>query len=192
MIRTVLDKTLTIGTIASFLVMVGVVLLQISSRYFLPFSVHWTEEAARISFLYTVACAAGLAVRDHAFVNVDLLPISLKGRKLFALQIFLEAVTLVFLIIMFIHSLRYVELGGRQTSASLRIRMSWVFAITAIIPASMATYTIMELVRIIRRGEAEPIVSERTAGERAEGDSDAIAELHHSVVTPTSEAGDER
>lgn len=155
--------------------MVGVVLLQISSRYFLPFSVHWTEEAARISFLYTVAFAAGLATRDHAFVNVDLLPISLKGRKLFILQVFLELVTLLFLVVMFVHSIRFVELGGRQTSASLRIRMWWVFAVTAIIPFSMAIYTAMELVRIIRRGEAEPVISDRTAGERAEIGDDAAS-----------------
>ena len=64
-------RVLELGSILSFLGLVGVVLLQVYARLFLPKSPHWTEEASRFLFIYTVSFASGLVVREQAFVNVD-------------------------------------------------------------------------------------------------------------------------
>ena len=165
MIRKVIDAISTFGAVAGFLVMIGVVLLQVLSRYVLPFSVHWTEEAARFSFLYTVAFASGLAIREEAFVNVDLVPIALKGRSRTVLALFIDGVTLVFLVVLFRYSLQLVSIGARQTSASLRIPVSFVFFITTIISVCMAYYTLSDLVRIVRTGRVHHAGSERLAGD---------------------------
>lgn len=165
MIRTLFERVSIVGTLLSFAVMIAVVLLQVISRYFLPFSVHWTEEAARFAFLYTIAFASGLAVRDKAYVNVDLVPILLRGRARVVLELLIDVVTLVFLAVLFQHSLRLVQLGGRQTSAALRVPMSRIFAVTSLIPASMAFFTVADIVRIIRTHEVQNVGSERLAGE---------------------------
>lgn len=166
--RKLLDRILEFGAVTSFLAMVVVVLIQIISRYFLRISVHWTEEASRFVFLYVVAFAAGLGVRDKAYVNVDLLLLSLRGKALLVLQIFLSVVTLVFLSVVFYHSFRYIRIGARQTSASLRIPMSYIFLTTALIPGTMIIYYLIDLVGLLRSGEAKPVTGERTAGQNTE------------------------
>jgi TRAP-type C4-dicarboxylate transport system permease small subunit len=166
--RKLLDRILEFGAVTSFIIMIAVVLTQIISRYFLRVSVHWTEEASRFVFLYVVAFAAGLGVRDKAYVNVDLLPLSLRGKALLALQIFLSVVTLVFLAVVFYHSFRYIRIGARQTSASLRIPMSYIFLTTALIPGTMIVYQLIDLIQLLRTGEATPVVGERTARQNTE------------------------
>jgi len=64
-------RLLELSSILSFLGLVAVVLLQVYARLFLPKSPHWTEEASRFLFIYTVSFASGLAIREKAFVNVD-------------------------------------------------------------------------------------------------------------------------
>ncbi|MCG8479923.1 MAG: TRAP transporter small permease subunit, partial [Spirochaetales bacterium] len=93
----VIDRIVAVAATASFVVMILVVLLQIVSRYLFPISIHWTEEAARFSFLYTVAFAAGLAMRDKSYVNVDLIPRILRGRARVVLEAILDGATIVFL-----------------------------------------------------------------------------------------------
>ena len=172
MITKLVDRVLTVGTMVSFTIMISVVLLQILARYALPVSVHWTEEAARFSFLYTVAFASGLAMRNKAYVNVDLLPISLHGRSRVILELFIDAVTLAFLVVLFLHARRFVAIGARQTSASLRIPMNNLFFVTILIAVSMAFYVLVRMIATIRRGEVSQEGSDRTIGETVIVDQD--------------------
>ena len=160
-----IDRIVAIATTVSFLVMILVVLLQIVSRYLFPISIHWTEEAARFSFLYTVAFAAGLATRDKTYVNVDLIPLMIRGRARVVLEVVLDVVTIIFLWVVAWHSLRLVRIGAIQTSASLRVPMSWIFLVTTIIPISMSYYAIRDLIRIVRSGTIVSAAGERMAGQ---------------------------
>jgi TRAP-type transport system small permease protein len=182
-VKKFVDGVLTAGALVSFVTMIAVVLLQILARYALPFSFHWTEEAARFSFLYTVAFASGLAMRNKAFVNVDLLPISLHGRARLALELGIDSVTLLFLGVLFQHARRFVQIGARQTSSSLRIPMNNMFFITILIAVAMGFYVVVRIVETVKTGQVTREMSDRVIGDSIVVDEDAVLEIeqmtHH-------------
>ena len=52
---------------------IGTVLIQVTSRTFLPTSPNWTEEASRFLFILMVGFAGNTAVSTEEYVGVDLL-----------------------------------------------------------------------------------------------------------------------
>ncbi|NJO01809.1 MAG: TRAP transporter small permease subunit [Bacteroidia bacterium] len=55
--------------------LLGAVLVQIVARFMLVQAPAWTEELARIFFIYAVSFAAGLALKQNYFVAIDLVPL---------------------------------------------------------------------------------------------------------------------
>ncbi|MGI6791051.1 TRAP transporter small permease [Aminivibrio sp.] len=141
---------LEIGAILSFLGLVAVVLLQVYARLFLPKSPHWTEEASRFLFIYTVSFASGLAIRERAFVNVDvfvnLLPQTLQRW----LQIMLDLLVAAFMAVVFYYSLKNLGIGRMQTSASLRVPMHYIFASMSVLSGTVVLYSLAEVFRDVR------------------------------------------
>ena len=68
-----LDRLLGMGTILSTAGILMVVTIQAYCRLYLPSAPPWTEESARFFFLFSVAFAAPIALREKAFVRVDTL-----------------------------------------------------------------------------------------------------------------------
>lgn len=82
--------------LATFLVLMGAVLLQVYARTFLSTAPVWTEELTRFCLLYIGALGAGLALRSGDMVNVDLLCESLPGRMPWFLRLVSAILTVVF------------------------------------------------------------------------------------------------
>ena len=113
--------------IVTFLGLVAVVLLQVYARLFLPRSPHWTEEASRFLFAYTVSFAAGLAVKEKAYVNVDvftnLLPEMLKQW----LEVLLDLLVAAFMAVCFRGLQRdgQIERAGAVARGAVRQAPDW-------------------------------------------------------------------
>ena len=136
--------------IVTFLGLVAVVLLQVYARLFLPRSPHWTEEASRFLFAYTVSFAAGLAVKEKAYVNVDvftsLLPEMLKQW----LEVLLDLLVAAFMAVVFYYSLKNLGIGRMRTSPSLTIPMHYIFASMSVMSGSIVLYSLAEVIRDTR------------------------------------------
>ncbi|HPR90719.1 MAG TPA: TRAP transporter small permease [Synergistaceae bacterium] len=136
--------------IVTFLGLVAVVLLQVYARLFLPRSPHWTEEASRFLFAYTVSFAAGLAVKEKAYVNVDvftnLLPEMLKQW----LEVLLGLLVAAFMAVVFYYSLKNLGIGRMRTSPSLTIPMHYIFASMSIMSGSIVLYSLAEIIHDTR------------------------------------------
>ena len=145
--KNIFDKVLESAVIISTVAMITIVIIQIICR--LPFLIppNWTEEAARISFIYIIAFGAGLALREGAFVSVDFLKkyLPLKASKFLDFIIYVVITSLMFVIL--ISSVSFVQVGARQTSPSLRIKMSYVFAAIFILSFSMVFYALIEVLK---------------------------------------------
>jgi len=150
MIKLIMDKLLETGAFLSFLGMITVVTIQVVARYSLPKAPPWTEEAARIFFVYTVSFAAGLAVKVDAFVYVDTFINMLSASKQHLLKLFMYLVIALFMGLIAYQSITYVKVGSIQTSPALRIPMSYVFASTFIGPFFIGIYSVIELGKITR------------------------------------------
>ena len=139
-----MDKVLELGTLVSLLGMLSVVTVQVVARYALPKAPPWTEEAARIFFVYTVAFAGGLAVKAGAFVAVDTLVAALPKKLQTVINLVIHFVTLLFMWLIAYHSLTYIKVGAIQLSPALRVRMSYVFASTFIVSFFIGLYSAIE------------------------------------------------
>ncbi|CAN5324362.1 hypothetical protein BH23BAC1_BH23BAC1_32270 [soil metagenome] len=122
-----LDKILNGALMISTMGMVLVVVLQIIARFALPWSPHWTEEMARFFFIYLVSIGAGLALKDHAYVNVTtfLQKFSPKGRHFMEIGI-LFSISLLMLI-MFISSFTLLNIVSLYQSPALQINMAIIY-----------------------------------------------------------------
>ena len=143
-------RVLELGSILSFLGLVGVVLLQVYARLFLPKSPHWTEEASRFLFIYTVSFASGLAIRERAFVNVDVFTNLLPQGAQRWLQILLDVLVAAFMAVVFYYSLKNLGIGRMQTSASLRVPMHYIFASMSVLSGTVVLYSAASVFRDVR------------------------------------------
>ncbi len=148
-VKLMMDNALKAGAVLSFLGMILVVSLQVFARFALPKAPSWTEEAARIFFIYTVSFAGGLAVKTRAFVYVDtfinLLP--LKIQKF--LKVCIHLVIALFMGIVVFQSIAYIKVGVIQSSPALRIPMCYVFASTFIVSFFIGVYSLIEMGKIL-------------------------------------------
>ena len=150
-LKLIMDKILETGAFLSFLGMITVVTIQVFARYALPKAPPWTEEAARIFFVYTVSFAAGLAVKLDAFVYVDTFVNMLSTTKRSILKLCMYVIIALFMGLVAFQSTTYIKVGMIQSSPAMRIPMSYVFASTFIGPFFIGLYSLIELGKIIQK-----------------------------------------
>lgn len=149
--RDVLECVLERGMFVSFFTLVGVVMLGVLTRFFLPFLVFsWTEETSRFLFVWTVALGAPCALKREEFVSVDFLLHRFPRRFQKALRRVFHGATGVFFAIVFLYSLQFARLGLLQMSPTMRIPM--IFAYLSMVTTSfcIACYAFLLL---FQRGE---------------------------------------
>ena len=140
-----IDKIIQAGLFLSLTGMILVVSLQIFARFLLESAPSWTEEGARVLFLYSVAFGAGLAIRDHAYVALDSLIHSLNKRLQIVLKRSILAMVLIIMLISSYYSFIFVGIGYSETSPSLNINMSYIFSSVLILSLLVVYYTVLEL-----------------------------------------------
>lgn len=72
------------------------VIIQVTSRTFLPTSPNWTEEASRFLFIFMVGFAGNAAVAQDGYVGVELLTEHLPSGMQKVLKVFVCVVLLIF------------------------------------------------------------------------------------------------
>ncbi|WP_206811167.1 TRAP transporter small permease [Paradesulfitobacterium ferrireducens] len=145
-----LDGFLQAGMIICIAGLIAVVMIQVITRYSFIKSPSWTEEAARYLFLYTIAFAAGLAVKEKAYVNVDfvfnLLPRTIEK----VLNILIYAGLVIFSGVIFVQGIKFAELGLIQRSSVLMLPMQYIFGVIPISGLFLIIYFVIELVSMIK------------------------------------------
>ena len=117
------------GIVALTLValMTGAVLVQVVFRYGLNAPLSWTEEFAIFAMIWMAFLVAPIAYRAGAFVAIEVVRDLFKGRAQAVLQILLTILVLALVVVLFRHSLIYVQRGFNSTASSLPIRMGWIY-----------------------------------------------------------------
>lgn len=120
----IIDTVVSITMIAIILV----VLLQVLGRTpLLKQAPHWTEELSRIIFICIVSLGSIAATMRNEFVSVDLLTSQLKGRAQLIYNTVLDFLLAGFFLILTPACIKFVQLGGKQLSPSLRINMKYIY-----------------------------------------------------------------
>ena len=86
-----LRKVLYGISVVAMLVMLGIIFMQVITRYLLGFTFEWSEELARFLFVWAVFLGSALIMGEDGHLAVELLPRLLKGTKPgFALNVFIN------------------------------------------------------------------------------------------------------
>ena len=123
----VLYKISGAGAVLSILGMIAAVFVQVFARFLLDSSPGWTEEMARIFFIYAVAFGAGPAVRNNDYVRLELIEryLSEKGKR--SLQSVILLVSGLFFLALVYYAWQFVLIGLPERSPSLETSMGLVF-----------------------------------------------------------------
>ena len=130
--------------------MVSVVMLQVVARLFFPKVPTWTEEVSRLMLLYTVGFSAGLAVRERAYVNVDILTSRLSARVNTGLAVFIDVVLAAFFGAVTVEAWSIVVAVEGQTSAALMMPMSVFYFSMFLAALTLTVYLVADLGGAVR------------------------------------------
>ena len=150
-LKSMLDRVLEVGTLVATFGIILTVTIQAFARLCLPVAPAWTEEGARMCFIFSVAFAAGLAVRDHAFVKVDTLLRVLPLRYAWVLRLVTHLAVMLLMITVSVFAIDFISVGRGQRSPCLQIPMAGVHAALLLLSVMIALYTALELVQGFRQ-----------------------------------------
>lgn len=156
-----LDAVLKPVVFLGMAALIAVITLQIVSRVLFT-AVGWTEEVARFLLIWITFLAGTLAFQrgHHIAVTfaVDALPagVSRLARALAVLAV------IAFMVALIVIGYRYMQVQSFQKSASLRVPMSYIYAVMPISAAIMAWYALVDLCEIALEGEPRKPMGEQT------------------------------
>ncbi len=146
-----IDKLLSTLLVLSASLMIGIVMLQVLSRFALPWSFHWTEELARFCFIYMVSLGAGLALKDRCYVGVEFILNRLSAKSKRYLELLILFATGILMVTMFLHVFPLLQVVRLHFSPALQINMAWMYASTMIMSFSVLLYCILLFIEKLRQ-----------------------------------------
>lgn len=148
MILKTINKLLGVGTLISTIGFIGSTVIQIFARFFLESAPSWTEEASRLFFIYAMSFAAGLALRDKYFVELDVFYRKFSKKLKFIIDLIIQLCTVFLFAVMGFYSLQYIRLGSTETSPSMQIPMSFAFVSILLMSITVIIYAFVEIIQI--------------------------------------------
>jgi len=139
------------GTLASFVTLIGVVTLQILGRVPGIPSPAWTEEVARFALVYLVAFSCGIALLRGELVNVDMFVTPLPAAAQRVVERIVDVITLGFSLLILPGAWAYVSGSVGERARSLDMPMVIVYAVTLLIPVSLAFFSVARLLGFARQ-----------------------------------------
>ncbi|MEM9142747.1 MAG: TRAP transporter small permease subunit [Bacteroidota bacterium] len=140
-------RLLKYGTLASTLGLVASALIQIYGRFFMDTPPSWTEEAARFFFVYAMAFAAGLAMKDKYYVQFDVLFNRMGKHARLWINRMVLLLTLLLFLLLTVYGVQLILLGIPEHSPSLGTPMSIAFASMGLMGLSVSYFALLELLR---------------------------------------------
>lgn len=153
----VIDAVMRPVVFAGMAALIAVITLQVVSRVFFT-AVGWTEEVARFLLVWITFLGATLAFRHGRHIAVTFVVDALPDRLRRLARMAAMLVVLGFMIALIVIGYRYMQVQSFQKSASLRLSMTWVYAVIPLSAAVMAWYALADLIRLgVHRGARDPI-----------------------------------
>ena len=131
------------------------VLAQVYFRFFTEGSLTWSEELSRFLMIWMTFLGASVALRRNEHIQIDNLikakRISDATRK--GILIIRAILMIAFLVSMFYGTLTLMQITGFQKSPSMRLTMTYVYAVIPISSLLMVIYAFIELVKNLRSSQ---------------------------------------
>ncbi len=139
-----------------------IVFLGVFSRYVLNSPWQWTEEAARISFVWVVFLAASIGVRRGLHFRFALLFDHVGPGWKRALEVLANLWVMFFAGIMVVRGYSFAMLNLSQLTPTMQIPWAWVYISVPISGALMALYSV-EHIRVFATTNCHPLEAQSSA-----------------------------
>ncbi|CAO1669350.1 TRAP transporter small permease protein [Halomonas sp. NYA30] len=149
-----LDAIIQPVVFAGMAALIGVITLQIVSRVLFT-AVGWTEEVARFLLVWITFLAGTLAFQRGRHIAVTFVVDALPGRLRQIARIAGLLIVLAFMITLIVIGYRYMQVQSFQKSASLRLSMTYVYAVMPICAAIMAWYALVDIIELLLGDETD-------------------------------------
>lgn len=141
-------------------VMSIIIIAQVISRYFFHNTFTWAEELARYLMVLSVFMGAGLAIRSHSLIAVEIVAESLTFQRKRILKILVYFICLAFFILLMFVGIDMLEKVSMQLSPALQLKMSIPYAAIPIGAAVLILNTIAVLLELLQHKQ----MNEETGG----------------------------
>jgi len=136
-------------SVISLSLMLVIIFMQVVTRYIFNYTFHWSEEAARFLFVWTVFMGSALIIGDKGHMAVNILSDKLKDKKAgIFLNVFLQLCSLAFILILIVQGSKMVKIMMFQTSPALHMPMGYVYLIIPVSGVLMLLYFIRDTINI--------------------------------------------
>ncbi|MWJ27975.1 TRAP transporter small permease subunit [Halomonas sp. ZH2S] len=132
--------------------LIGVITLQIISRVLFS-AVGWTEEVARFLLVWITFLGATLAFQRGRHIAVTFAVDALPGRLRQVARIAATLIVLAFMVALVVIGYRYMQVQSFQKSASMRLSMTYVYAVIPLSAALMGWYALVDLLELLVDGK---------------------------------------
>lgn len=151
MLHKTVGRILKYGALISTWGLICTVLIQIVCRFSPLATPSWTEEASRIFFIYAMSFASGLAMKNDAYVHLDMFynRFPIRFQKLLTKAI--PMITFLLFAIMAFYSIKFIVLGIPEKSPSMGFNMGVAFFSMFIMSASICYYLWDKLLRFFKK-----------------------------------------
>lgn len=137
------------ASVASMMIMLLIIFLQVITRYLFGHSFEWSEEAARFLFVWVVFLGSALIMGESGHLAVQILPNHYKNSTFgLALEIFTNMCSYLFILLLITQGSKMTSTMTFQTTPGLGISMSWIYAAIPLSGFLMLLYLIKDSVRI--------------------------------------------
>lgn len=139
-------KALETVMIASLIVMVVVMFMQVVLRYVFATGFAWTEELSRFLMIYMIFIGSAVLASQDGHISVTILDDLLKGIPRKILKLVQYILCLVYSALVAKIGYATLAIVGKQKTPNMQITMDWIYAV---IPVSMALMFIYLLVKSV-------------------------------------------
>ena len=145
--------------IGLFLLIFALVLAQVVCRYVFNAPLIWSEELARVCFIWMVMLAWSLGSRRRSHLSITVFSNLLSPRPRTALKIAIQGLVIVFAVLLIVHGWK-LTVGNLDLSlVTLDISYAVVYAVVPLGAAAVILYALAEIARLVaalRAGGLEP------------------------------------
>lgn len=127
--------------------MMVVVLLQVIFRYVLSDSLTWSEELSKVMMVWAALLVAPWAYRHGANVSISIFADAMPPRMATLLRGVLNVLVVWIAVVLFIESIGFWQRGLAIQSASLPVRMAWIYTV---VPVGLAGLALVGIELVVR------------------------------------------
>jgi len=149
------ERALDFLAVVLFLVMFGVIVLQITLRYVFNHPLVWTDELAQYLFVWVSFLGWTMATRKRIHIGINVVADRLPPRARRALHALWCIATIAFAVILLVVGVTITYRNGDVRMVSLDFAFWPVYLAVPFAALFLVVYGIRDLIEIVRRGDIE-------------------------------------